>query len=407
MRRLALVTAALLVAGGCSPGAVRHDAAPARHADIDALVQAVTTLHPEPFNALPRGRWDAAVADVRRQLPDMDDDQFRVALARLANLGDRNGHGGAFVSDQPAALGVWPLRLYEFADGWYVVDAHDRSLVGTRLEAVGGRPMAEVADWLAPMVPRDNAHSLRARLASYVVSPAFLRGSGVPAGPLTLVSADGVRREVTPPVVPPAEYATLAGLDVPQIPLALPRPPYAPKDDYWWSQRRGDALLVGYERVLGETPDGRRLRRFVERLREDVAAHRPRVVVLDARRNPGGENDSATPLTSFLRELATERRIPVRVLISRSTYSAASLTLAPLRDVVRFYGEPTGGGTTTYGNPSPLTLPESGLVVHVAGRRSDAPGASLAAIEPDVAVAVTWHDHSRDVDAVLDAALRP
>lgn len=407
MRRRSLLAALVLVlAVACRSASPGPDLS-ARNADVDALVTAVTTLHPEPFAALPRERWDAAVADLRRQLPDMDDDQFRVGLARLANLGDRNGHGGAFVSDQPAALGVWPLRLYEFADGWYVVDAHDRSLVGARVEAVGGRPMAEVADWLAPMVPRDNAHSLEARLASYVVSPAFLRGSGVPAGPLTLVSPGGERWEVTPPTVPPAEYATLAGLDVPQIPLALPRPPYAPRDDYWWSQRRGDALVVGYERVLGEMPDGRRLRRFVERLREDVAARRTRVVVVDARRNPGGENESATPLTSFLRELAAERRIPVRVLISRSTYSAASLTLAPLRDVVRFYGEPTGGGTTTYGNPSSRTLPASGLVVHVAGRRSDAPGPSLAAIEPDVAVAVTWHDHSRGVDAVLDAALRP
>ncbi|HEX8001274.1 MAG TPA: hypothetical protein VF519_01110 [Mycobacteriales bacterium] len=402
MLRTRAALAALLLAA-CSSG---PPVAERRRADLDVLVESVTTLHPSPFSARPEGEWRAAVAAARARAGDVSDDEFRFLVGTLANLGDRNGHGGVFPTDQPASVGMWPLRLYEFADGWHVVSAHDGALVGARVEAIGGRPVAEVAAALAPMVPRDNEHSLRARLATYLVVPAFLRGAGLAAGPLTVVDASGARRDVSPPTVAPAEYARLAGLDVPQIPLALPRPPYAPPDDWWWSVRRGDALVVGYERVLGEMPDGRQLRRFTDRLRADVAAHRTRVVVVDVRRNPGGETGSATFLVSLLRELRTERRIPVRVLVSRATYSAASLVFSRLRGEVRFYGEATGGGSSTFGNPTSRTLPHSGIVVQIAGAGADGLATPIPAIEPDVPVAVTWRDWSRGVDAVLDAALR-
>ncbi|HEV2890546.1 MAG TPA: hypothetical protein VGX28_09230 [Frankiaceae bacterium] len=400
-RACAVVVALSLVACAPQGPSVRER----RAADLDALVTAVTTLHPDPFGARPEASWRADVADVRARAASMSADEFRFAVATLTNLGDRNGHGGVFPTDQPPGVGVWPLRLYAFADGWYVVDARDASLRGARLLAIGGTPVEDVAAALAPMVPRDNPHSLRARLASYVVVPAFLRGAGLRDGPLTVVDAGGVTRDVTPPLVTPGEYAALAGLDVPQIPLGLPRPAYAPADAPWWHVRRGDALVVGFERVVGETPEGRTLRRFADRVRADVAARRPRVVVVDVRRNPGGDDHTALPLVTLLRELRSSG-IAVRVLVSRATYSAAPLVLARLRGAVRFYGEPTGGGSSAFGNPSSQALPHSGIVFHVAGAAADAEGPPFAAIEPDVPVGVTWRDWRNGVDAVLDAALR-
>ena len=399
-----LAVAALLVLAGCRPG---PDVAVQRRADIDALVTAVDTTHPEPFGFVNEASWRADVAAARERAGGMSSDEFLVTVARLANLGERSGHGGMVPAGQPG-LRVWPVWLYAFADGWYVVAARDRSLVGSRVDAIGGRPIEEVAAALAPMVSRDNEHSLRARLPQYVVVPAFLRGSGLPDGPLTVVDSGGARRDVTPALVTPAEYEALAGLDEPQFPLPLPRPSYAPKTGPWWQVRRGDALVVGYERVIDETPDGRRLRNFADVVREEVAARRPRVVVVDMRRNPGGETSAAGPLLSLIRELVEEKHIPVRVLISRSTYSAAPVILAKLRSEVpvRFHGEPTGGGSTTYGNATPRTLPHSGIVVFVPGGVATGLPTPVATVEPDVRVDVTWRDFAAQRDAVLDAALR-
>ena len=405
LRLLLLLTLALTSCTGSS-GPARRDPRDARLADLEVLVRAVED-HPEPFGTRDETRWRRDLAEVRGRVASLTDDEYLVALARLANLGDRNGHGGVFPTDQPA-LKMWPVLLYELADGWRVVAARDDALMGARVEAVGGRPVAQVARMLAPAVPHDNPHSLRARLGTYLATPAFLRGVGA-YGPLRVVDRWGLRRDVTPAEVPAAEYAELARLDVPQIPPALPRPSWAPRDSWFWLVRRGGALVVGYERVASDAPDGGRVRALVAEVEAALRARPPAALVVDMRRNPGGDVGTAAPLRILLRDVARARRVPVRVLISRSTYSAAALACHELRREapgVRFYGEPTGGGSVAFGDPNAETLPGTGIVVQVATARAAAPGRPVTAIVPDVRVEVTWDNWRAGRDEVLDAALR-
>jgi hypothetical protein len=340
----------------------------------------------------------------------MTEDEFLVAVARLAVLGDRNGHGGVFPTDQPR-LSMWPLRLHEFADGWRVVDAADPTMVGSLLQAVGGRPIEQVTDAVEPIVPFDNEQTRRARLGSYLVVPAFLRGLGVYGdGSLTLVGPGGDRRTV--PVldpVPVASFIELTGLSVPQIPLALPAVGAPPADPYFWSRRQGDALVVGFERVLARSPAGLGIEDFVGDLEVQLRQRRPAVLVVDARRNPGGENETGDPLMAFLREVAADGRTSVRVLIGRGTYSAAALLLAELdtQVPVTFVGEPTGGGSGTFGNPHAHRLRGAGVVVQIPGRWFSRLDDDVASIEPDRPVETTWSAFASGADPVLQAALSP
>ena len=130
--------------------------------------------------------------------------------------------------------------------------------------------------------------------------------------------------------MPAARFVELTGLTVPQIPLTLPAVGSPPADPYFWWRRQGDALVVGFERVLARSPGGVGIEAFVADLETQMLQRRPAVLVLDARRNPGGENESGDPLMAFLREVAADERTSVRVLIGRGTYSAAALLLAEL-----------------------------------------------------------------------------
>ena len=400
-----LLVTLLLALTACSSGPPEPSVARLRLDDLDALVRAIETGHPEPFAGVDEARWRRTLAEVRPEAHAMTDDEYLFAIARLANLGARNGHGGVFPTEQPG-LRMWPVRLYEFADGWHVVDARDRSLAGARVDTIGGRAVAEVARALAPAVPHDNPHSRRARVASYLVTPAFLRAVGA-YGPLRVEDAYGLRRDVLPEEVPAAEYALLAGLDVAQVPPALPRPDWAPKEPWFWLERRDGALVVGYERVAYEMQDGRRAQWLVAEVERALRARRPTALVVDARRNPGGDVGAFAPIRILLRDVA-KTGLPVRVLVGRATYSAAVVGLLELRrdaPRVRFYGEPTGGGSVAYGNPRAETLPGSRIVVHVAGGRVAAPGRPVAALEPDVTVGTTWAAWSAGRDEVLDIAL--
>ena len=367
-------------------------------------------LHPEPFGAIDERRWRADVAQVRRRAAAMTEDEFLVAVARLAVLGDRNGHGGVFPTDQPR-LRMWPLRLHELADGWHVVDAADPTMVGSLLKAVGGRPIEQVTAALEPIVPFDNEQTRRARLGSYLVVPAFLRGLGIYGdGSLTLVGTEGKRRTVSARIQCwQQRFIELTGLTVPQIPLTLPAVGSPPADPYFWWRRQGDALVVGFERVLARSPGGVGIEAFVSELKTQVRQRRPAVLVVDARRNPGGENESGDPLMAFLREVAADERTSVRVLIGRGTYSAAALLLAELdtQVPVTFVGEASGGGSGTFGNPQTHRLRGAGVVVQIPGRWFSRLNDDIASIEPDRPAETTWSAFATGEDPVLDAALSP
>ena len=415
MRRAAHIALACLLLLGCT-GTENRESPPSaddrpavaeqRLADFDGLVTAIERMHPDPFGTIDERTWRKEAALLRDRVARMTADQFLTAVASVSILGDRNGHGGVFPTDQ-ADLEGWPLRLYEFTDGWRIIDAADPGLVGARLDRIGGRPIDDVADAVATITPRDNEHSLRSRLGLYLVVPAFLRGlDQLGDGTLTVTDSTGTRTIPAPETVGPEELATLTGVVIPQIPPALPlRPPHS-ADDYFWSRREGGALVVGYERVLGRTPAGRYLEDFVESLRAEVARSGPRVVVVDLRRNPGGENERGAPFTDWLAEVAASG-VPVRVLTSRSTYSAASFIFAELRTraKVTFYGEATGGGSGTFGDPRRYRLSNTGIVVQVPTRWFSQLDNDVDAIEPDVRIPTTWADYAAGRDPVLAAAL--
>ena len=63
---------------------------------------------------------------------------------RLAALpGNGNGHGGIFPGDPQhrRTMHLYPIRLYDFDDGTFVVDDDaGGKLIGTRPVAINGRP---------------------------------------------------------------------------------------------------------------------------------------------------------------------------------------------------------------------------------------------------------------------------
>src|SRR5262245_23239336 len=143
---LALVAVVVVIVSGAD---ARSSAPADAAADVRALGQAIETMHPAPFRSVSRERFHAEVDALPRRASAIRRNELLVGVLRLiALLGPRNGHTGLFPGD-PAndpPLHLFPIRLYHFADGLFVVDAVDRSLVGSRLVAVGGTPVERVLE---------------------------------------------------------------------------------------------------------------------------------------------------------------------------------------------------------------------------------------------------------------------
>ena len=122
----------------------------------------------------------------------------------------------------------YPLRLYAFPDGTYVVDEKGKDgLVGARLTAIGGMPYAEVAKRVRPLVPHDNASNLQGLLPHYLLTAEVLDGLGIAeaVGPLEFTFTQrGKSRSVTlSPITVPSYVSTFRDPIYGHYPSILPR----------------------------------------------------------------------------------------------------------------------------------------------------------------------------------------
>ena len=337
-----------------------------------------------------------------------DRSRLTVGLMRtLALLGPRNGHTAIHpVDDHPADSSAYPLRLYEFDDGIFVVAAERSDLVGAELLAVGGADLDDVLGAVTPLVAHDNEWTIRARRPKFIVDAAVLRGLGLgdsdgratfrlrsSAGSVVSVALDAIAAD--------DHHARVVGGDCRPV---RPRAAYLRRRDDWhWVEPTacGRAVHVGYNVTRGEVTH------FAREIEALAAAPSIEVVVLDLRRNGGGDNRTYGPLLESLERLGHDKRIAV--LTSRTTFSAAMQLVVDLeqRTPAVFVGEPTGGSPNHYGDATVVELPNSGLNAHIATMAwmTAGEGDERLTREPDIPVPHEWRAFVSGDDPTLDAAL--
>jgi hypothetical protein len=413
---VAALAAALSLLVGAQAQPARPAAASAAD-DVRQLMQRVREIHPNPFHATPEAAFQAAADDLAARADSLSPDQLLVELMRFTTLlGERDGHSGIFPLDAAhrRTLHLFPLYLYEFSDGLFVVAAPGRrELVGSRLLAIDGIPADELEHQVRRLVPRDNEATRTDRFMSFMLTAEVLHGLGLRAGTgparFTLEKPGAPTSEVPLAPVPAASYVQLMAPSFPRFVYALPRrsaPLYLRRrgeDQYVTTLQRGRVVFVGYNFTLGSTlAEAQQVLRLARQ-------RKVRRVIVDVRLNPGGDNHTYAPLLRVLRGKYVNRRGRLVVLISRSTFSAAQNFITELerRTRVTFVGETSGGSPNLYGDSQPVDLPTAGVSVNVASiywQKSFAAD-TRSAIEPKVSVPLSSTAFFRGRDPVLAAAL--
>ena len=376
MPGLLLVSLAMVAIG--SAAQARPSAPVTAADDVRELGTQIAQIHPDAFRSVSRARFESDVDALAQRAPNSSENELLVGMLRIiASLGPRNGHTGLFPGD-PAhtrELHFYPVRLYDFADGMYVVDATDRSLVRNRLVAIEGIAIERVLEQVEPLVPRDNTSNLRGLAPHYLLTVEVLDGlglvDGIGAAELTFEQPDGQRVDVELTPIAASRYiSTFADPQFGHYPSILPgasQPLYLSGSARpLWARTLagGRAVYVGYNSVRSPAPA---VLRKIERL---VWGKGVRRVIVDLRLNGGGDNTTYSSLTTLFGSKAVNKRGRLRVLIGRATFSAAADFAAEIDRATRavFVGEPTGGGVETYADTFPVLLPTAGWTVRIAAR---------------------------------------
>lgn len=411
--RVVLPTLLLLVLA-LSPG-VGARSEGARTDDVRLAADHLRADHPNLFHDLSPARFEAAVDELAARADALGDDQLLVGLMRIAALpGVRDGHTGIFPLD-PAnerVLHMYPVRLYTFSDGTYVVGQADGSdLLRSRLVAVNGRPLEEVMAAVRPLVPHDNDATLTLRTTTFLDTAEVLHGLAIApdAGLLTFTfERDGRQFGAgLTPISVPAYGRAIGDLVHPLIPQGITGavPAYvARRNQQLWTRKlaAGRVFYIGYnETRIGTWPVSRAVLKAAK-------AKRLRGIVVDLRNNPGGDNHTYVELLGALRRVASTKRVVV--IISRTTFSAAENFATELERVAHpiFVGEPSGGSPNLYGDVRETLLPASGVVLRVARIywEKSTPDDPRVTIEPQVPVGLSSTDFFAGRDPVLAEAVQ-
>lgn len=397
-----LSLALVLVLAGCAGNGEEPSARPTPlQRELRELARSLEEIHPDLFHAVSAAEFRGAARRLANAAPGLTRDELVVGVMRLAALpGPRDGHTGVFPFDAHARpLHVYPLRLYDFADGVHVIGAVAADdLSGRRLTSIEGRPLEEVVELVRPLVPHDNESSLRWRLPSYLVTAEVLRGLGIAgSGPATFGFADGSTAELEP--VPARELAN--GLVTPLRAAQWERNPVWLREvdtEQWLTTLEGGR--VAYLAYRATTAPAEAVLGRLARLARSAAVRR---VVVDVRLNGGGSNTTYGPLLDLLAEPAISRKLVL--LTGRQTFSAAGNFVADVARSTRarIVGELAGGAPSQWGDASELPLERAGLIVRVATVYHDY--GPQNAVEPDVAVEPTAREFLSGRDPVLERAL--
>lgn len=366
----------------------------------------------------------------------LTDQQIVASLARAAALSG-NAHTRAYLLRNRSYWRRYPIRIWKFSDGWYVVAARaqGQSLVGGRLTHIQHIPVDQAVEKVRPLYA-GNAGWANYMSTYTLTSPDALLAVGILDKELAEISVqiDGTSRSVRlspdpldPRTGPEESWWFLS----PQHPAAsgwthvlaspnLPPSLSSAEVNYSYTRCDNDVLYVSYNRSA-DSPGHESVRAFGERLLTDIASRPPRKLVLDLRFNTGGNLELAEPLMNALAQSALGSDPGrIAVLVSSSTFSAGITAAASLRSRSKaiLVGAQPGDRPDFWSEGGNVVLPNSGIAMHYADglhQYSDIPppagvkeflplGIDVRNLEPDIAVDWTWRDYVTGSDPVAAAA---
>jgi len=400
MNRNLLTVAALLIASAsCGASEATLNLTPEQwRKDVRHFIKELPKRHVNPFEFTSRSEWLSEAASLERNLASMNGDQVYVALSRLAKrIGDL--HTQVLMPPDSAQL---PIRVRHFGDEHRivgVVSGYERAL-GARLVSIDGMQMPDVLAKLRQLTPVGETETLaRSQLARLLSVGMLLHGSGITRqrsrATLGLIGDTGQEFTIdiqAADLSPKAEWKYAFPLE----PLWLSNR----KEPFWFVWLPERKMIYASFRGYDNLSSGGRA------MLAAVVQHRPEKLVIDMRRNGGGDyTDGLEHLVEPIRTSpAVNRRNHLFVLVGPDTYSAAMANTAHFRERTEaiLVGETLGERPNSNQEPRQFRLPASRLIVTYSTRRYQFTTAPENVIRPDHEVPLTWEAYRQGRDPVLE-----
>jgi hypothetical protein len=347
-------------------------------------------------------RWNAAADRLKANVPQLTDGQIITGMARIvAQL-----HDDETLVEVPAHP-LYPFQTQWIGPGLYfiVLPAADKALLGGRILAVDGHPIAEVLAGIRATVDYEDAGVARGTESQLLENPTWLSYLGIVSSirsarfTVRLPSGRVVYADI-------ASYGADGGLPGKPRGITVPLPLYLQRNNqpYWMTVLAAhDAVYLKYNQCL----DNNGFQHLAARALALLRAHPDWRLIIDLRFNSGGDSSPLQTVANWIAaDPAIDQHGRIFGLIDGNVYSSASLDshILQSQDGAILVGQPTAEQHDTYGDDGgTLRLPHYGITIQYTTAVVNHARAVFGM--PDITVSPTLHDWLTGTDPVLAAAL--
>lgn len=389
--------------------------------DLKFLQSKVHKDFPFLFKKVTSEAFDAAVDELYKEIPNLQEHEVKVGLSRMVSL-FLYGHT-QITFGTVAKRGVLPVNLYHFNDGVYIegtTKTHQKVL-GAKVVKVGGKSIEEVLALVKPVVPVENDQYYKAYGLRFLTVPDVLHAQKVipeVTDTVTLtLEKEGKTFEYAFPKIALKALSRDYNLTIPndtwisirdagQTPLYLKH--LKEKFYYFEYLENTKTLYVRQSSVFNDEKES--LADFYTRLFAFIDTHTIDKLVYDVRLNGGGNNYNNIPLIKgLMARPQINQKGKFFYIIGRNTFSACQ----NLTNEIDWYteailvGEPTAENVNFYGDNKKVTLPNSKINAYLSfAWWQDFPAwENKYATIPNIAVDISFEQYKTNQDPILDLVL--
>jgi hypothetical protein len=280
--------------------------------DLQYLAAALPKTHPNLFAQMTQADFTQAIAQLNDAIPSKADYEIIVEMARIVALAG-DGHTSLDLRQNRAVFRSYPLRLYWFDDGLYVIEAavNNYRALGRKLVQIGDTPIDQAYAAVSTLISHENDRWVKFLSPDYLTTPEILRALHIAPdldrASFAFEDTDGSR--FTLDLAAPPRGDTVTSLGVPH--KARPAPPLYRRNRslwYWFDYLPDTKLLYLKYDVCASTPT-LPFPDFASQVGDFVNSHDAQYYVLDLRNNEGGNDAVILPLLQGLQQAIAQAAI--------------------------------------------------------------------------------------------------
>lgn len=371
--------------------------------DLTFFADNFKSKHVKPFTKITEAEFDQAVKEIEPE--KLSDQQIILKLWQLmSRVGDSHSR-----VNPPGSIRFtqYPIAFMHLTDGWYIfaIDQPHQQVLEGKLLMIGSTPIDEACKKLSTLIASENDSQTQSQLKRLLQLTEPLHFVGVVDDPqkasFTIRTKEGKETVVTLAPITRAPAKWMFGIKPETWPSHLKE--RRPQHGFTWLD---NTLYVWYDRCA-EFPQYP-IKKWTQDVLNQIDEKKPTKVIVDLRRNGGGNSVLLEPLINSLAKTEANDKEKLFVLIGPATFSSAMMNAQHFktRTKATLVGEPTGGSPNHFGEVKTFTLPHSKCVVQYSTKKFQMTKDNAQTIEPHLVVKPTPQGFFADKDDVLEAVIK-